>query len=108
VPWKTKSFKQLQDEWYDRLAKSGFEDIETRAGKLRPLHKGNIENKLIGREAYYRQLEEMLRTRPPRTKRYRKVLRLLCKGASIREAAAKINRHPRSVGRWLKGYIKKQ
>lgn len=28
-------FKKLQEKWYSKLAKAGFEDVETKAGSLR-------------------------------------------------------------------------
>lgn len=33
--YKTKEFKDLQDKWYDKLKKKGFEDIEQADGNLK-------------------------------------------------------------------------
>jgi hypothetical protein len=58
--WKTQSFKALQDEWYQRLEKEGFRDVEITIGDEPVLkqtaahpYRGAKQLEIDCQEAYY-------------------------------------------------------
>ena len=70
----------LQDEWYEKLAQEGFEDIETSSGSLRDINRRSVHwDTRDLTSAFYSRLERIVaENRSPPT--HLKILSLYCQG----------------------------
>lgn len=80
---KTKTFKELESDWYEKLKASGFEDIENTSHPQRPL-----------KEWHSRKfLAERTRMRQAEREKYNRVLDYFINSASFGELCALIVKH---------------
>lgn len=101
--WETDEFKRLQNEWYQRLSDSGFEEIEnTKNGALKEWSVTRINRMckrqatgtlyLVSRETrqYYRSAQWLLDLYSFESIRDKKIWELHCEGLSTRQIASQI------------------
>lgn len=95
---RSKEFKQLEKEWYDKLAKSGFEDIEDSHGCLKSQDKRTIayQNQIQIRD-FFLNLDTLLSHDYGMPKFDRRVLELFSEGVYIKVIAKKVRRSDRTV-----------
>lgn len=87
---KTPEFKKLQEQWYKKLKKSGFKDIEQNEDRLMvwdstEFQKNYSEIKFKARESYYRMAEHFLTNHKFTSEAERYTWQLHSEGKSIRE-----------------------
>jgi len=81
--WQTKEFKKLNDKWYTKLKKSGFQDVENFNGSLKePDTRTNAYATRRETLAFYQKLSTWLQTAKI-SKEHRKILELYCQGIQI-------------------------
>lgn len=94
-PFKTKQFKDLEKEWYGRLTKSGFKDIERRdrigkaAGRMKTGTLDNIihsydEHQFSVKEEYYRVAGQFLHSYKFKSALEKSIWSMHSEGLSIR------------------------
>jgi len=86
----SKEFKELNDEWREKLKSSGFDDVESAYGRLKTGANNNIENlhttvSFELKQEYYRQVGFFLYDHEFKTRFDRDVWELHCEGAGVRE-----------------------
>lgn len=96
--WHTKKFKELQEEWDEKLKKSGFEDIEKNFEHSRTANVTKAETNL----AYFNGLCEYLQVGKFRSDFERAVWYLYSEGKSGRQIAAGLKRGRKEITAILK------
>lgn len=107
---KPKTLQQLKTIWYDKLAKSGFEDIEERNSPRQMLkrwhaadfRKRSTPETYIAKRDYFQQATEFLNWYEFSGPRERKIWELHSEGATIREIAKKVRLKKDKVHRIIK------
>lgn len=97
--WKSKQFKEQQDQWYRALREDGFDDIETEQGVLKQQASNSYrqaepsvrENKLL----YHLLISEHVQTDKFESDRNKKIMEAVASGDTFVEIAErfKLNRH---------------
>lgn len=92
-PYETQTFKKLQSKWYEKLKKSGFEEIETKNDQLKKWHSHCFLVRSRGRrsarrEEYYQLAGVFLNDHEFKTKTEMKLWGLHAQGLSIRTIAS--------------------
>lgn len=106
--FKTKEFKDLEKEWYDKLAKDGFKDLERqdRVGKKEErLKNGSVEiiqdrytlEQFKIKEEYYRVAGQFLHNNKFKCSLDRLVWSLHSEGMSIRNIIKKLKKKGRTA-----------
>lgn len=95
------SFKELQAEWYQKLADAGFEDIEDVRRSDAPLKSWHdyrfrqaADVRVETTRAYYERAQVLLHEGRFPTATHRRIWELHCTGLSNRKIAAAISRDP--------------
>jgi len=91
-PFRTKKFKELQERWYKKLEKSGFEDVEDMTLN-EPLLKNwdNFRYRKVtpeeyeSRTRYYSNCRDVLNTYPFERAIHRRIWELHTEGLSLRQ-----------------------
>lgn len=97
-PFRTKEFRALEREWRDRLAESGFDDLEDHRGRLRQYDRRT--QAFTNRDRvleFYRKLDHYLAGNPPISEIHRKILQLYSEGKSGPEIVKAVGRCRRQV-----------
>lgn len=97
----TKEFKTLQKEWYDRLQKEGFKDIEKEEKTLRGKFKSKQVEQIIG---YYDKAQSFLNDYEFPTPKHKKVWERHTRGESVRKIAEALKFSKSDVHRIIKRY----
>lgn len=97
-----KQFRELQKEWYDRLEKEGFEDIENSSGlpKQWALNFFRNEFNQIRYEAtveYYSKAQRLLHRYSFRNDIDKRIWELHCEGLTVREISLRIKTYKKSM-----------
>ena len=91
---KTKEFKELQDEWYEKLKKEGFNDIETDEDNLKQwesyIFSRYDENLIPFKTEYFRLAGQFLHTHKFKSKKLRKMWKYHSEGYSFNEISEKM------------------
>lgn len=90
------SLTDLQKKWYEKLKKSGFEDIESSNGALKvwasSYHKLRLSHNFEYKEAYARKAGQFLHEHKFSDSRDRHVWEMHCEGISIRETVKRLKK----------------
>jgi hypothetical protein len=103
--WGTEEFRKLQKEWYDKLAKEGFQDVE--------LHDKSLHTdtaKFVDMEAirdYYMQVSEYLYTGEFASLQDKAVWFVYSEGYSVRNIARALKLSRKKVTETVEKYIEK-
>lgn len=112
-----KQFQTLKAQWYRKLARAGFNDIETETGELkkpnrpalraataiRPFDLSSKRHDIVSqlseaaRREYYRLAGHCLWDKRFESKLDKKVWALHCEGRTLKEIGVTINRSPSAV-----------
>lgn len=95
--WKNQTFKELQDEWYQRLKDDGFDDAEESVGEEMRL-KQNAEHafawvdevEFVATEAYFNFVSQMVQVTPFRNDVDRIILESHAAGKKIKHICAEL------------------
>lgn len=112
-----KELQKLQKKWYNKLARSGFKDLENVFVPGEPLrHWDSVEfqryyspRSFTEKQRYYELAGQLLHDLKFKNNTEKKIWELHSKGESYQEIAKKVNLHNNTVGRIVKkyaGYIK--
>jgi hypothetical protein len=111
--FSNKEFKELENQWYSKLAETGFEDIEDTKDKYRKLkrwHGADFKRirptRLKNQQKFYEMAWTLLHTKTFKDKNYKKIWHLFCEGFPIRKIAAHMG-IPKSTVHWIIGKISK-
>lgn len=115
--WESSKFKSLQQEWYDKLAESGFEDIEYAEGTdiLKGVNGALIKrehvSQLEARQQYYMAAERWTPRVRASTKRQRglirKAWRLHAEGETTESISRKLGVGKSTIIYWVAKEAKK-
>lgn len=118
VVWhKTKKFKTLQDKWYKKLEKTGFEDAEQDEVYLKQFSgktgimegselRGTTELGETYKYNYYRNCREFLDTYKFKNKTEHKMFEMHTEGLGVRVIADKLKTYRRKVHETIQGLVK--
>jgi hypothetical protein len=103
--WGTKEFMKLQREWYDKLAKEGFRDIELNDKSMHTdtAHFADME----AVRNYYMKVSEFLYTGDFNNPSDKAVWFVYSEGYSIRNIAKSLRLSRKLVTKIIEHYIKK-
>lgn len=98
----SKEFKKLQDKWYKKLKKDGFDDIENSFEDLRTGSNNNIQqlqtvDSFEARAVYYRLASQFLYEHKFENLFDRQVWSAHCEGIAMRQIAKAMNTYKRKV-----------
>lgn len=101
-------FKKLQQKWYLKLKKSGFEDIEDSKQNLKQYDKRTISYQNAGaiRDFYY-SLDHYLNDNPEIPKLHMLILSLYSEGKYLTEISVRAKRSTWTIWSIIKTYKKK-
>lgn len=104
---KPKEFSKLQAEWYRKLKKSGFDDVEQTDGNLKIwsahyFQSAYTPDSFTAKETYYRLAGQFLHSHKFKTPHEREVWRLHSEGESIRAIAAHLGSYPNKIHKIIK------
>jgi len=102
---KDQSYKKLEQLWYDKLKKEGFQDIENTKTDERLLKEWDFnffrnQFNLIQYEStlgYYDQAKEILVSESFKSEIHKKVWELHCEGLSERSIAVRVKEYKKSM-----------
>jgi hypothetical protein len=102
--WETPEFKKLNSKWYDKLAESGFKDVETEDHSVRT-DTAHFED-MDAVRTYYNKVSEYLHTGDFASPLEKAAWFVYSEGYSIREIARTLNRGRTSIERVIKAHIR--
>lgn len=99
-PQNSKEFLALQEKWYKKLKKSGFEDVETPDGKLKEWDSNFFRQQYDGikvkaKERYYQLAGQFLHSHRFKNRLHRKIFKLHSQGFNKVEILKLINTEDR-------------
>lgn len=96
MPTKKLTFNQLQDKWYDKLKKSGFEDLEYKNGSIRSCKPSTARQKdpslRQATEEYYYMATHFLNDNKFENRLDQIIWEYHTNGISIRDIASTLNK----------------
>jgi hypothetical protein len=102
----SKEFKALQNKWYRKLNKAGFEDIESRNGMLKDYHSkrfaGQDASTFTEKERYYQLASQLVHTYPFPDTTSKTMWRLHAKGESIEYISNALNLKTEVVSKFIR------
>lgn len=113
--YKKNEFKELEREWYQKLAKEGFEDAEDASVEWRPMrawHSFRFKNitpiEIDALDAYYHKAKELLHSYEFESNMHRLIWELHTEGYSKRRIEKAISGHKDNYKReWIAVIIAK-
>jgi hypothetical protein len=102
--WKSKQFKELQKEWYDKLDSTGFKDIERQPASFRTDTARFQEMDSV--VTYYSKLSEYLQTANFPNMEEQSVWYLYSEGYSIREISKGLRVSRNRIGKIVSKHCK--
>lgn len=112
---KDPKFKKLQEKWYSKLSKKGFDDIEQDESKLKQwsetyFKKGNLNQSNItvvtAKLAYYAMCRSFLETHKFKNKIERRMFEMHSEGLGVRVIAVEMKTYRRKAHETVQRLVK--